>query len=259
FRSSFWRYASGAVRAVNPEPRPPLADRPPAARSASVRAPPPARWRRRRSAGGSGARHPSDGVAGTASPGHSAPREPPARHRAIPRACGAQSGGGVPRRGGAFGVARPAGDGRGVPPAGLPPPDGAGRAPALRATPGGGPPSRAARRRGGAHDDRTPPTHSTMACQRGIEAASAAGAAGRTSRGTPGPRAPLLTALRVRVAMGSEPEAAGGSGGENPFPGEEDAVPDVLVALDQKAPREPTRRTVPDRRGHGRRDGAPSG
>src|SRR6266849_2219372 len=40
--------------------------------------------------------------------------------------------------------------------------------------------------------------HSTMARQRGIEAASAAEAAGRTSRGTPGPRAPLLTALRRR-------------------------------------------------------------
>src|SRR6266849_6774935 len=65
--------------------------------------------------------------------------------------------------------------------------------------------------------------HSTMACQRAIEAASAAGAAGLPSRGTPGPRAPLLTALRVRVAMGSETGGCGGAGGGNPLPGEEDA------------------------------------
>src|SRR3989442_13541518 len=77
-----------------------------------------------------------------------------------------------------------------------------------------------------------------MACQRGSEAASAAGAAGRTSRGTPGPRAPLRTALRVRVAIGSETGGCGGSGGENPFPGEEDAVPDALVARDQETARE---------------------
>src|SRR5437667_10080314 len=101
--------------------------------------------------------------------------------------------------------------------------------------------------------------HSTMARQRLIWGASAAGAAGRTSRGTPVPRAPLLTALRVRVAMGSETGGGGGAGGGNPLPGEEDEVPDVLVARDQDAARESTRRTVPDRRGHGRRDGAPSG
>src|SRR6266849_2168108 len=59
--------------------------------------------------------------------------------------------------------------------------------------------------------------HSTMARQRGIEAASAAEAAGRTSRGTPGPRAPLLTALRVRVAMGSETGGCGVAGGGNHF------------------------------------------
>src|SRR6266849_2066635 len=101
--------------------------------------------------------------------------------------------------------------------------------------------------------------HSTMARQRGIEAASAAGAAGRTSRGTPGPRAPLLTALRVRVAMGSETGGCGGAGGGSTLPGERDGVPEVLVALDQDAARESTRRTVPYRRDHGRRDGAPGG
>src|SRR6266849_2293055 len=98
-----------------------------------------------------------------------------------------------------------------------------------------------------------------MACQRGIAAASAAGAAGLPSRGTPGPRAPLLTALRVRVAMGSETGGCGGAGGRSPLPGEEDGVPDVLVARDQDAARESTRRTLPSRRGHGRGDGAPSG
>src|SRR6266404_1750756 len=101
--------------------------------------------------------------------------------------------------------------------------------------------------------------HSTMARQRGSEAASAAEAAGRTSRGTPGPRAPPLTALRVRVAMGSETGGCGGAGGGNPLLGEEDGVPDVLVAPDQDAARESTRRTVPYRRGHGHGDGAPSG
>src|SRR2546428_4215797 len=102
--------------------------------------------------------------------------------------------------------------------------------------------------------------HSTMARQRLICDASAAGAAGRTSRGTPGPRAPLLTALRVRVAMGSETGGGGGVGGGNPLPGERgDWVLDVLVGLDQDAARESTRRAVPYRRGHGRRDGAPSG
>src|SRR3989442_12389937 len=101
--------------------------------------------------------------------------------------------------------------------------------------------------------------HSTMARQRGMEAESAGEAAGRTSRGTPGPRAPLLTALRVRVVMGSGTGGCGGAGGGNPLPGEEDGVPDGPVARDQDAARESTRRTVPDRRGHGRRDGAPSG
>src|SRR2546425_192989 len=101
--------------------------------------------------------------------------------------------------------------------------------------------------------------HSTMARQRLIWGASAAGAAGRTSRGTPGPRAPLLTALRVRVAMGSETGGDGGAGGGTPLPGEEDGGPDVLAAGDQDAARESTRRTVPCRRNHGRRDGAPGG
>src|SRR6266849_446778 len=101
--------------------------------------------------------------------------------------------------------------------------------------------------------------HSTMARQRGIEAASAAGAAGRTSRGTPGPRAPLLTALRVRVAMGSETGGCGGAGGGNPLPGEEDGVPDVLVAVDRDAAPGSAGRTVSCRRGHGHGDGAPSG
>src|SRR5713226_6554890 len=64
-----------------------------------------------------------------------------------------------------------------------------------------------------------------MACQRGIEAASAAGAAGLPSRGTPAPRAPVLTSLRVRVAMGSETGGCGGAGGGNPLPGKEDGAP----------------------------------
>src|SRR6266404_6331422 len=101
--------------------------------------------------------------------------------------------------------------------------------------------------------------HSTMARQRLIWDASAAGGAGRTSPGTPGPRAPLRTALRVRVAMGSETGRCGGAGGGSPLLGEEDGVPDVLVAPDQDAARESTRRTVPYRRGHGHGDGAPRG
>src|SRR6266566_3156701 len=100
--------------------------------------------------------------------------------------------------------------------------------------------------------------HSTIARQRLIWDASAAGGAGRASRGTPGPRAPLLTALRVRVAMRSETRGCGAWGG-NSLCGEADGFPDVRVALDQDAARESTRRTVPDRRGHGRGDGAPSG
>src|SRR2546428_12511905 len=87
--------------------------------------------------------------------------------------------------------------------------------------------------------------HSTMARQRLICDASAAGAAGRTSRGMPGPRAPLLTALRVRVAMGSETGGGAGVGGGNPLPREADGFSVVLVAPAQEAPRESTRRTFP--------------